>query len=115
MGATRKILILIITVSLLGSCLNQKSDKVTTIKNTPFQQPEIVRSTVTSQEGITLKQTFNNASGTCVLELKGEMIELKQERMASGIKYSNQHYIYTNWHGKTRLLKDGKLIFSHDN
>ena len=112
----RKILILLIAVPLLVSCLSRKSDRksVKATRITSFQQPEIVRSTIISPDGITLKQTFNNVNGTCVLELKGEMIELTQERMASGIKYSNQHYIYTNWHGETRLLKDGKLIFSHD-
>ncbi len=112
----RKIFILIVAILLMVSCLGRKSDlkSVSASSITSFQQPKIVRSTITNPDGITLKQTFNNVNGTCVLVLKGELIELKQDRMASGIKYSNEHYIYTNWHGETRLLKDGKLIFSHD-
>ena len=74
----------------------------------------IINSTIINKDGLVLKQTFNNTDGTCELELNGEKIELNQERMASGIKYSNEQYVYTNWHGETRLFKDGKLIFSHD-
>ena len=51
--------------------------------------------------------------GICILELNGERIELQQERTASGIRYSNEHFTYTNWHGETHLYKDGSLIFSH--
>ncbi|HZL08757.1 MAG TPA: MliC family protein [Prolixibacteraceae bacterium] len=88
----------------------------TVVKSEPssLHEMEIVSGRMTDQGGNLLKYTFNNSEGTCILELNGELIELKQERTASGIKYSNEQYSYTNWHGETRLSNDGKLIFSHD-
>ncbi len=105
----------IVSFLICTSCANRNSGKENQRNETEIQKgDEIVSATCTNKDGITLKQTFNNTHGTCELELNGERIELKQERMASGIKYSNQHYVYTNWHGETRLFKDGELIFSHD-
>jgi len=119
---TKGLVILFVASQLIfSSCQNRKSGNQTeksssgtelkkddsTLKNN-----EIVSSTTTNKDGISLKYTFNNSDGTCILELNGEIIELKQERTASGIKYSNKHFIYTNWHGETNLFKDGKLIFS---
>lgn len=91
-----------------------KKEDVVSEAETPALHPEIIISTIISTDGDTLRQMFNNADQTCELELRGERIDLKQQRMASGIKYSNEHYVYTNWHGQTRLYKDEKLIFSHD-
>lgn len=93
---------------------NKKDSSGTEIKSegTSLEKNVIVSSTTINKDGISLKYTFNNSNGTCVLELNGETIELKQERTASGIKYSNEHFIYTNWHGETSLSKDGKVIFS---
>ena len=119
---TKGLVILLVASQLIfSSCQNRKSGNQTeksssgtelkkddsTLKNN-----EIVSSTTTNKDGISLKCTFNNSDGTCILELNGEIIELKQERTASGIKYSNEHFIYTNWHGEPNLFKDGKLIFS---
>jgi len=80
-------------------------------EDSSLKNNEILSSTTTNKDGISLKYTFNNSDGTCILELNGETINLKQERTAPGIKYSNEHFIYTNWHGETNLYKDGKLIF----
>ena len=74
----------------------------------------VVTATITNSDGVSLKLKFNNAEGTCELEFNGEVIELKQQRMASGIKYSNDHFVYSEWHGEIRLYKDGKLVFSHN-
>lgn len=105
----------------LSSCQDRKSNNKTEksssgtelkIDDSTLKNSEIVCSTTINKDGISLKYTFNNSDGTCILELNGEIIELKQERMASGIKYSNEHFIYTNWHGESNLYKDGNLIFS---
>lgn len=118
-----KILIPVVVVFLLfGACQNQKSsrsagaivsEEETKVDSSAVMNNEIISSAITNKEGITLKQTFNNSMGTCILELNGERIELQQERTASGIRYSNEHFTYTNWHGETHLYKDGSLIFSH--
>jgi hypothetical protein len=105
----------------LSSCQNRKSNNQTPKdssgtelkpEDSSLKNNEIISSTTTNKDGISLKYTFNNSDGTCILELNGEIIKLKQERMASGIKYSNEHFIYTNWHSETNLFKDGNLIFS---
>jgi membrane-bound inhibitor of C-type lysozyme len=104
-----------------SSCQDRKSSNKTEKSSSEIENKsedyslknnEIVSSTITNKDGIRLKYSFNNSEGTCILELNGELIRLKQERTASGIKYSNGHFIYTNWHGETNLFKDGKLIFS---
>jgi membrane-bound inhibitor of C-type lysozyme len=56
---------------------------------------------------------FNNTRNTATFILKGETIEMKQDTMASGIKYSNSNYEFTEWHGEIELKKDGKIVFSH--
>jgi membrane-bound inhibitor of C-type lysozyme len=115
------VILLLAWLLFFSSChdrkLNNKTEKSssgTELKSeeSSLKNNEIISSTTTNKDGITLKYSFNNSEGTCILELNGELIKLKQERMASGIKYSNGHFIYTNWHGETNLFKDGKLIFS---
>ncbi len=107
------VILLVVSQLIFSSCQNQSSSGTELKKDdSTLKNNEIVSSTTTNKDGIFLKYTFNNSDGTCILELNGEIIELKQERTASGIKYSNEHFIYTNWHGETNLFKDGKLIFS---
>jgi len=114
---SKMVILFIVSLLTFGSCNNKKSNGEI-IKgelksaDSSSKNINIVSSTTTNKDGISLKYTFNNSDGTCILELNGEIIELKQERTASGIKYSNEHFIYTNWHGETNLFKDGKLIFS---
>lgn len=114
-------ILFIVSFLIFFSCQNRKSNNKAEKSSSGIELKSedsstkdsgIVISTTTNKDGSSLKCTFNNSLGTCMLELKGEMIELKQERMASGIKYSNEHFVYTNWHGETKLYKDGKLIFS---
>ena len=78
------------------------------------EQPEIIADSVTNAEGVTLKMQFDNAAETALLELNGEKIDLKQERMASGIKYSNADYEFTEHQGKIELSKAGKVIYSYE-
>lgn len=95
---------------------NQSKQAEVSATNVPdtLTQPKIVTATIANKDGAVLLLKFNNATGTCEIEVDGEKAELKQQRMASGIKYSNDHFLYTEWHGEIRLYKDGKLVFSHD-
>lgn len=73
----------------------------------------IVSSSVVNQQGERLDMTFNNTRNTAAFLFKGDLIEMKQDTMASGIKYSNPPYEFTEWHGEIQLKKDGKIIFAH--
>ena len=50
---------------------------------------------------------------TALFVFNGETIELKGDTTASGIRYSNKHYIFTEHQGKMELLKDNKVIFTN--
>lgn len=97
-----------------GQNQSQKNKVVAADSTDTIRQNKIVTATVTNKDGVSLKLKFNSSEGTCEAEFNGEIIELKQQRMASGIKYSNEHYVYTEWQDEIRLYKDGKLVFSHD-
>ncbi len=58
---------------------------------------------------------FDTMAHTALFIFKSDSISLKQYTIASGIKYSNATYVYTEWHGAMTLKKTGKVIFSHTN
>mgnify|MGYP000850956617 CR=1 FL=1 len=55
---------------------------------------------------------FNNDAGTAVLFFRGDTIFLKQDTMASGIRYSNNQYVYMEWQGQSTLYKDSLIVFN---
>jgi len=71
----------------------------------------IVRDTVTNRQGVKLAMAYNNAARTATFVLKGEVIQLKQDTVASGIKYSNANYEYSEHQGVIILRKGGNVIF----
>lgn len=73
----------------------------------------IVKTTVTNADGTRLDMVYNNTRHTSRYILNGDTIDMKQDTMASGIRYSNSRYEYAEWHGQITLKKDGKVIFSH--
>jgi membrane-bound inhibitor of C-type lysozyme len=97
---------------LLSSC--QQNEKT---RGRPATQTkvtgEIIRDTVTDKDGRTLAMTFNNAKQTATLVWQGETIELRQDRMASGIKYSNPIYELTEHQGVLTLSKGRNVVFNH--
>jgi membrane-bound inhibitor of C-type lysozyme len=74
-------------------------------------QDNIVHASVTNDSGTTLDMTFNNTQGTALFIVNGDTIDMKQDTMASGVKYSNSSYEYNEWQGNITLKKDGKVIF----
>lgn len=82
----------------------------------PAAQPPatdpIVRDTVTNRQGDTLVMAYDNTNLTATFMLAGEEIKLKQDTTASGIKYSNAEYEYTEHQGKMTLKKRAKIVFS---
>ena len=90
------------------------NQEIVGVDSVQTEQPEIITDSVTNAAGVTLKMQFDNAAETALLEFNGEKIELKQERMASGIKYSNADYEFTEHQGKMELSKAGKVIYSYE-
>ena len=98
---------------ILVSCTGQKKQADQPVEQTTITavSDEIVNDSVTNQEGVTLNMTYNNTKGTGTFVLNGETIELQQDTTASGIKFSNAQYEYTEWQGDIVLKKDGKVVF----
>lgn len=101
---TRGVFILVVCLFLSGwglsSCSGNKGS-------------EVVEASVTNKEGVVLEMVYHNTQRTAVFTLNGERIELKQDTMASGVKYSNSRYVYSEWHGEMSLKKDGKEVWSN--
>lgn len=72
---------------------------------------DLIKGILKSKSGDTLFYTFDNSVNTMEIIFKSETIKLKRELTASGIKYSNKNYIYTEWHGTGVLSKNGITIF----
>lgn len=73
---------------------------------------ERVNISQTDKSGNKLDVSFDNSKNTATLQFNGETIELTLDTtMASGTHYKNEHYQYSEWHGKTTVAKDGTVIF----
>ena len=116
------LIITIVTSVALLSCKGKKDKEAETIKQTetPAQndvkknaEDKIVISNITNKDGDKLDITYNNTKRTATLIFKGETIEMKQDTIGSGIKYSNEKYVFSEWHGQTELKKEGKTIFKN--
>jgi len=120
---TTKLLAFLVMISLiLVSCSRNKSNEGqaggrsdTTVQSSAPKPvtDEIVTSSVTNKDGIKLDMIYNNTKRTATFKLNGETIEMKQDTTASGIRYSNKNYLYSEWHGQIELKKDGKTIYKN--
>jgi len=73
----------------------------------------IVRDTVTNSQGVKLAMAYDTAKHTATFVLNGTEIKLKQDTTASGIKYSNYKYEYTEHQGIMTLKKGDKILFTN--
>lgn len=73
----------------------------------------LAQSAVVDSAGSILEMSFNEEDNTALFVFNGEIIEMQGDTMASGIRYSNAHYVYTEWHGEMTLQKDGKEVFRY--
>ena len=90
---------------------NVESTKNETVDNS---NDDIVITTSTSKDGEKLDISFNNTKGTATLNFNGEVIELTQEKAASGIWYKNGSYELRGKGNDIELKKDGKVVFKHE-
>lgn len=105
----------VLSVLIFASCNSNSGKKQDTAQTTTeaVSTDSLVTATLTNPDGIKLELAFNNAAETATVVFNGETIELKQQPMASGIRYTNANYELTQWQGETELKKDGKTVFSH--
>lgn len=75
---------------------------------------DIQLTTSTNKEGEKLDISFNNTKGTATLNFNGEVIELTQEKAASGIWYKNGSYELRGKGNDIELKKEGKVVFKHE-
>ena len=113
-----KHLVLMIVSFIFFSCGSSKSNKDTansSPEGNPYESREIlpvkVKGTLMSRSGRKIFYVFDNRVNTMEILLNHKTIKLSRERTASGIKYSNSHYTYTEWHGTSILTKNGIIIF----
>lgn len=67
-----------------------------------------------SANGDVLTMNFNNSDGTVKAYLNGgDQIDLKEEKAASGIWYTNDHYDLSGKGDSYELKKDGKTVFKN--
>ncbi len=106
-----------IMISFLSSSCqkSEKAGKQASLQTaaTEPKTDKIVRDTVTNTDGVQLAMSFNNSKQTATFVLKGETIDMKQDQMGSGIKYSNPDYEFTEHQGEITLKKGGNIVFSH--
>jgi membrane-bound inhibitor of C-type lysozyme len=110
----------VLTIAMLTALFLSSCKETPKQENTATPAKEIVKKTTdviitnseTDKSGNKLEIEFNNTKNTATLKLNGETIELVADStMASGSHYKNDHYKYSEWHGKTTIEKDGKIIF----
>ena len=117
----KKILTVTVIASLaFFSCNNKKTSEVEPVNQMQVALDEIksdpngiVKSSLTNKDGVTLEMVFDNQLGTATFTLGEELIEMKEDTMASGIKFSNEHYTYEEWQGEAVMKKDGQTIFEY--
>ena len=98
----------------LASCHNtQDRPKAAKTVNLTNTTDKTVKNAITNNKGVTLTMLFNKPKGTATVTLNGETIEMKQDTVASGIKYSNAEYEFTEWHSDITLKKNRIIIFVH--
>ena len=77
-------------------------------------QDDIVMTEAKNDEGDVLNMTFNNSEGTVKVYLNGgDEINLSEQKSASGIWYTNDHYELRGKGNKYELKMDGKTVFKN--
>lgn len=104
----------------MSSCENgnrETATKESTAPESVINSPtaNVVTDSVTDDQGNVLDMKFDNSAGTATLVLGKDSMFLTQDTTASGIRYSNQHYIFTEHQGNITLTKDGNTIFKRNN
>ncbi|MCL2706196.1 MAG: MliC family protein [Spirochaetaceae bacterium] len=110
----------LLSVILLLSCQSvetakpeENSGKLEQRRIVSETQNNIVYTRIINAQGELLELIFDNAKNEAILMLDGEKINLKSQVTASGTKYSNEQYLFTQWKDEIELKKDGKTIYKY--
>jgi hypothetical protein len=99
---------------ILYACGSQSNDKAR-IPPIPNNAPgAIVRGTLVSGSGDTLEYRYDNELHTMDIDFKNVHAVLRQDTVASGIRYSNPDFVYTERHGISTLKQHGITVFKRE-
>ncbi|MDR1285185.1 MAG: lipoprotein [Campylobacteraceae bacterium] len=87
-----------------------------------YDTKNIIDNTITGEDGSVIRVVFYDNTTNAMLPDNydnalnitlpdNSSVILKSIPMASGIKYANSEYEYSEWHGEIELKKDNKTIF----
>jgi len=62
-----------------------------------------------------LNITYNNNNNTATVRINGQNIVLRADTTASGLRYSNNEYVYEEWKGHGVLKRNGDVVFDSNN
>ncbi len=114
---TKKILTIAVLAALsLNACKEtprQENAETITAESIEKVADDIVTITSTDKDGKELEMSFNNTKGTTTVNFNGEIIELIEQKSASGIWYKNENYELRGKGNDIELKKDGNVVFSH--
>lgn len=111
-----KILTIAILATVASSSCTGTSTKDNAATTTAIEivDDDIVTMPYTDKDGENLEVVYNNTKGTATLHFKGEIIELEQQKAASGIWYKNDQYELRGKGNDIELRKDGNVVFMHE-
>ncbi|MBZ0246029.1 MAG: MliC family protein [Cyclobacteriaceae bacterium] len=113
----KRVLTITLVVALfLNSCKEaskHENAETKTTETTEKDADEVVTIISTDKAGNKLEVSFNNMKGTATLNFDGEIIELVEQKAASGIWYKIENYELRGKGNDIELKKDGKVVFTH--
>lgn len=87
-------------------------EKASTEESVEKASTVIAPDTLKDKTGNILVYDYDETKDILTITLNGEKIEMSGDNtMASGNHFKNDHYKFSEWHGKSTLEKDGKVIF----
>lgn len=92
------------------SC-NKKSAQVKNDSN--IESNKEVKETLVDKRGNKLELSFDSKSNSATIYLSNKKVELKQQRVASGVWYKNEEYELRGKGDELELTQNGKIIFSN--
>lgn len=113
----KRVLTITLVVALfLNSCKEaskHENAETKTTETTEKDADEVVTIISTDKAGNKLEVSFNDMKGTATLNFDGEIIELVEQKAASGFWYKIENYELTGKGNDIELKKDGKVVFAH--
>jgi membrane-bound inhibitor of C-type lysozyme len=82
-------------------------------KNNSTKAEEGHKSTIINVDGHKLDILYDKSGDKAVFVFQGDTIRMKRDTTASGLRFSNEHYIYIEHQGNMELTKDGTIVFEH--